>query len=151
MQKQYITFLWFKARNRLHCYLSGKKIPKTVTTQFNIQNKVYQSVIKDKYVYKHTFLGFTGTCKSISQFLNKSCIKEPVQQPAATMTAFLLYIVLLEVWTALTSPLISDLTTEWCKAVNKICFLTTAFSVRVSATQRRGNKLNLMKRFTGSL
>jgi len=57
--------------------LSGMKIPKTV--------------------YKHTFLGFTGTCKSISQFLNKSCIKEPVQQPAATITAFLLYIMLLEV------------------------------------------------------
>lgn len=48
-------------------------------------------------VYKHTFLGLTGTCSSIPQFLNKSCIKPPVQQPAATITAFLLCSVFLKV------------------------------------------------------
>lgn len=53
-------------------------------------------------IFKHTpyyltFRGFTGKSSSISESFKRSCIKEPLQDPAAMITAFLLYSVFLEV------------------------------------------------------
>jgi hypothetical protein len=56
-----------------------------------------------------TFRGFTGTSNKISDSLSNSCIKDPLQQPAAIITAFLLYKVFLEVRTASTSSWLPDL------------------------------------------
>jgi hypothetical protein len=77
-------------------------------TEESIKRFSHQSLNQEVVRISHAFRGLTGT-SNVEFGPRKLCNKDRVQAPEATTIAFLPYKMFLEVWTASTLPVTSDL------------------------------------------